>query len=603
MEFRITTSANTAGAKEAAKSLEATKKAAEGLNDALKEAVPGLGKAQSVISGIAKAGGPAAAGIAAVAVGIGAAAASVKEFAGAEESFAKLDAALARSGQFTDEYREKIAGLAGEFAKATGKDDDEWLSVITRLTQFGAKESNIEAATEAVKNLAGILDGDLQGAAMMVSKALQGQFDLFGRYGLKISDTGTQAQKLDRLFSELANRGGGQLEAQMQTLSGKTTTLWNNIKDVTKGIGGWIASTGIIQGAIGAVSVVAETWAEKLEKIPDKLKGLTNAAQAATSSIEDQKKAVESLKAQLDEIEKAYERQQKQLESQQSARDKVITAQKNYDLAMVDEAEKKGRISKPEAILRRAGIEGFYEDIKTTNAVGDLEQKRQGLLYKSDRKASRISDLQKQVEIDNSDKGYDSNVAGKRNSLAAQMDQEIERLQSSVSAYESSQSGLAQTGGAYAGFENPEKRSEYNKNRAALAGLIRQRAGVQTFAPRLRPGADSRLAALKANRTEFINEFTNETGPALESISDQMGGIQRAYGFESRTRNLNTETGLYGSIRDQVSKRSGNVSGSLKELGDVYNYGWDSVANMVVNMRGTTEARIRKLEEIMRNTR
>jgi hypothetical protein len=220
LEFLIKTRAEVGGAQQAAKALEANAKAAEKLNEAAKDVVPGLGAVEGALGKMAGGATVASVAIGATAAAVGLAAESVREFMGVETAFAKLDSALARSGQLTDEYRAKLAEMASELQKSTGKDDDEWLGVLTKLTQFGANSSNIDGAAEAVKNLAGILDGDLQSASMMVSKALQGQFDLFGRYGLRVAETGTQTQKLNQLFEQLAKRGGGQLEAQMQTISG-----------------------------------------------------------------------------------------------------------------------------------------------------------------------------------------------------------------------------------------------------------------------------------------------------------------------------------------------------------------------------------------------
>lgn len=570
-EILIKTRADNSGAEAAGKALEANAKAAEHLNDSAKEAIPGLGGVENALK--AMGGGPVVAGIAAVAAGIGVAAESVKEFMGAEESFAKLDAALARSGQLTDDYRTKIAELAGELAKTTGIDDDEWIGVITRLTQFGATSGNINAATEAVKNLAGVMDGNLQGASEAISKALQGNYSAFGRLGISVSETGTQAQKLDDLFRQIADRGGGQLEARMQTLSGKTTALWNNVKDITKGIGGWIASTGILQTALEATSNVAGWFAEKLEKIPDKLKGLTNAQNTATASMEAQAAAAAKLRTELDAINKANEIADRRQKAMASNRDQVLQSNKALELAQLEEFAAKNKWTPTQLARGRRDLDVRYLGWETRNKKEDLETERQNLLYRQYGDADRIRNMQAQVKKDREDAKFDKEVAGPRFAERAQIMKKIAAIKEEMSKHtwddvvlEPGIAGVLTPTMA----ESAERKAKNETNAKELAYLYDLLKKRPEIAKRPDTGWAGRQKSLTDMETEFQKNTTGNVDPRLFEIKEGLKTTDRVYKNAVETRNSQWRKDTPDpDLNSQMQGEMAQASASAKAQGRV----------------------------------
>jgi hypothetical protein len=355
-----------------------------GLRAELENTFPIIGRLSGAMSGFA-AGGLAmvAAGFAAVGTAILGAKQAITEFSQAQDQVAKLDAALAQTGQLTDDYRQRLQDLADEMENATGIDDARWINVIKRLTQFGATAKDIDKTTEAVKNLAGIMEGDVEGAAQAVSKAMQGSFDMFRRYGIVVEEAGSQSEKLDKLFQNLATRGGGQLEAMSKTLSGQFVTLRNNIGDFFKGVGGGIASTGVLQNALQILGDSTEYWSDMIKQTIPKVDGLSNAFEKsktqALSTEEASKKYAEQLKAigenakLADDALKAFN---STLDKQKSHEDRMDDLSKSKELASL-EVEKKRRertgrpMSELEELGRKTDIEVKYSDrkISRSNAV------------------------------------------------------------------------------------------------------------------------------------------------------------------------------------------------------------------------------------------
>lgn len=242
---------------------EADLRAAHATNDAIDK----IGKS-SVVSGKAVAGLVAAIG----AEGVRRA---INEFAEYEEAVVGLDAALARSGQLNNEYRLRLQELSQQLEDTTNVADEKWIAALQRLTQFGSTPQTIGMDIEAVKNLAGVV-GDVTTAVNLYSRALQGNFEMFGRYGIKVDEAGTKTERLHQLQEKLAQLGGGQLEARTQSLSGNFGRLSTQIGNTLQGIGNLIDRTMILRAIITVLSDAFQGFNSLLPQTVAQVNGLKN---------------------------------------------------------------------------------------------------------------------------------------------------------------------------------------------------------------------------------------------------------------------------------------------------------------------------------------
>jgi hypothetical protein len=299
--------------------------------------IPGVGRVTRAFNG---AGGAIGATVAALGLAAEGIRRSVKEFAAAEEQYAKLDAALAQTGLLTDGYREQLNNLAGELQKTTGVADDEWLGVLKVLTQFGSRPESIGMDVEAVKNLAGLLGGDLNTAAMLVGRAVQGNFELFTRYGITLDENASKTEKLQQLYETLARRGGGQLEAANRTQLGQWRQLKNALSDLGEAIGSRISQVGIFQGAMERITFAAGRWAEKIGIIPPKLAGLKNATEATILPSDEAAAAAAGHAHALGEVEESAKAAAEKLDGARKAAEALRAFQdREADLEMARELE------------------------------------------------------------------------------------------------------------------------------------------------------------------------------------------------------------------------------------------------------------------------
>jgi hypothetical protein len=175
--------------------------------------------------------------IAAVTTAFGLLIKSVKEWAGQELGEADVKSALVAMGQYTDDYQKKLIDLASTYQDTTGIADDMWLKALGQLTRFGMTSANVDKVSLALRNLTGLMDGNVEGAADMLAKAMQGEFGMFGRMGIVIQKTGDQAKDLATVMDAINAKGKGLLEARANTLAGRWNAIKTQVAEVFEAIG------------------------------------------------------------------------------------------------------------------------------------------------------------------------------------------------------------------------------------------------------------------------------------------------------------------------------------------------------------------------------
>ncbi|MBC8011461.1 MAG: hypothetical protein H7067_15360 [Burkholderiales bacterium] len=358
--------------------------------------VPVLGSAMSALNGSL---GPVS-----IALGVGAAALAtaskaVSEYADQESAVVKLNTALANSGQYSEAASEQVQELANKYKDLTGIDDSKFLSAARTLIQFGADRSQLDAYLETVTNLAGLMGGDVEAAANLFGKALQGNTDVLGRYGIKVDSAATQTQKLDSIMQQAAARGAGQLTAGSETLNRKFGDLRLGTDDVLKGLGNLISRTGIVQfgldsmsGVLMAINMVLPSTAKVSGDFANKLGQMGDNAVEAARKLEEAKKAGEGLAdVKLTKLtdeaaaaDRAFARLTAQIRATEQAQVALTDAKLARDLAQIDDDEKTGKLSATGAADARFTTKQAAEREKTRLQLASIdaqkaeEQKRVG---------------------------------------------------------------------------------------------------------------------------------------------------------------------------------------------------------------------------------
>lgn len=308
---------------------------------------------------------------------------SVQEFAQAEEAMASLDQSLRNIGEDTDAVRDSFKELAGAMEEATNIQSTKWVETLTKLTQFGSLPETINRDAEAVKNLTGIT-GDLGTATMLITRALQGHFQAFTRYGIVVEDAGSKTEKLEKLYEQLATRGAGMLEARAATLTGQFDKLKVGTNNVLEGIGNLISRSGLAQEALNKMSMVVEALNYWLPKTIPSVGGLNDrlaaTANNAASSADQMKRLQDEIKNTAEATERLNTHLSTQLQIQQNLlrlRDEESNSQMARALANVDSQVAAGRMRPEVAASARVNIREHFRALQDANrATGIAAQIR-----------------------------------------------------------------------------------------------------------------------------------------------------------------------------------------------------------------------------------
>jgi hypothetical protein len=179
------------------------------------------------------------------------AAASVAAAAEAGQASARLAGVLRATGKASEISAAQVGDLAAGFAEFTTFESNAIVGAQAMLLQFdniGAK--SLPRATQAVLDLAAST-GDLNGSAMMLGKALQGEegaLSALGRSGIKFNDEaqktierlraiGRGAEADDMILSKLEGRVGGLARAAGESESGEFLNLQKRFGEMQEDVG------------------------------------------------------------------------------------------------------------------------------------------------------------------------------------------------------------------------------------------------------------------------------------------------------------------------------------------------------------------------------
>jgi hypothetical protein len=539
--------------------------AGEGLfgkvKEGLGEIIPGFDKVTSIASKLAS--GP----LGAVAVGFGAAASAIEvakkgleNFAEAQERVSGLDAALAQTGQLTDEYREKLQELASQLQETTGVADDQWIGVLKRLTQFGANSTNIEKYSDAVKNLAGLMEGDVQGAATVFSKALQGQFDAFTRYGIVVDDAGTSTEKLDRLMEQLATRGGGQLEASNRTINGQYRQLANSVSDFFEAIGRLIARTGVLQRVLSALVVAFDWWGKVIGGVVPKVEGLNNASQKTVATFGEAEKAakeyakqLEGVKEQADKGALALEKAITKVHALARAQEELSDAKMALELAKIDQREQRGQLTPEQAIRLRAATRASFQGAKELSgdqALGAEKAMLEQRLQKNQQEMMRLEERALKAEYAQSES---RNTDQKRAALDKTMTGQVERAKARLAEFEASPTEFEDSGlgigkgnrsfDSYGWIQSQLHRQIYAAEQARKAKLEAFEKVVKETSQQLQDRAKARRAEAVEGQEKMAQENA-KAQDRMDQIDTDVQQRQKKRGLTQKTDQVSNQTAV-----------------------------------------------------------
>lgn len=309
---------------------------------------------------------------------------SLSQFAEEEQRQVDLQVTLAQRGLLSDAYLARLNTIAQAQEEFTGKSREQWLSVIQALTSAGAGAGQIDAAVQAVADLAPLLGGDLDAAAKRVTETLKGNTKGLEEYVGAVDSTLPKAKQMEEQFRRLHEIGGGQLGASTSTLSGLWERLGNAVSVLLVPLGALIAQKMHLHLILTGLVTVIEVFGRGINLLAvffgalnPKVDGLANSLRSVSTEGDASTTSTANLRAALDDAKLASAQLTEQLGRQLAAQDalkdnqdRLAEAQLNLDLANVRARVGRGEISAVEGEKQVVGLRAGFERGK----VDRLEQ-------------------------------------------------------------------------------------------------------------------------------------------------------------------------------------------------------------------------------------
>ncbi len=196
---------------------------------------------------------------------------TIKEAMEAERVDRALESALEITGRAARGVAASFRDYANALQRQTVYDDEAIKSAQTLLIQMTKLDRDgINRATRGAIGLASVLGMDLQSAAQLVAKAMEGNYAALSRYGIKVDESLSAGEKQAQLLERLASFYK-RSQDEVDTLEGKTKQLNNAWNDFKQSVGEAVTKTGILQEAIKNLTASIKALGGEAEAIPEKL--------------------------------------------------------------------------------------------------------------------------------------------------------------------------------------------------------------------------------------------------------------------------------------------------------------------------------------------
>jgi hypothetical protein len=171
----------------------------------------------------------------------------VDEAISQEEAIKRLNFALQSTGQFSTQTSQDFQNFASQLQRTTKFADDAVLSSAGLIQQLVSLDVNgLKRATQASADFASFLGTDLESAASLVAKALEGNVGVLSRYGIQAKQGASEAETLNNVLTALESRFSGLAASKINTFSGATAQLKNSFSDVLEEIGTLIIKNPVV---------------------------------------------------------------------------------------------------------------------------------------------------------------------------------------------------------------------------------------------------------------------------------------------------------------------------------------------------------------------
>lgn len=196
---------------------------------------------------------------------------AVEAFRTQERAILQLDQTLQNTGVYTYEYSKSIQRLASEIQSYSNYGDEAIIKAQALGQAYIGNTKITKDLTKAVVDFASATGMDLEQAFTLVGKSIGSQTNALGRYGIELKKGMTDAEKMDAIQRQLAQR----YEGTAAKMADSSVQLKNAIGDLSEQFGKALdpavkkTQNILIEGAKSLT-----TWIQRVRVMNAEIKGL-----------------------------------------------------------------------------------------------------------------------------------------------------------------------------------------------------------------------------------------------------------------------------------------------------------------------------------------
>jgi hypothetical protein len=321
---------------------------------------------------------------------------SIKAAQEQEDAINKLNQALRASGGYSAQAAEDFADFAAEMQRNSKYGDEVILGQLAVAKSFGATNKEARNLVLAAANLSATFGGSLEENVMKLGKTLDGSAGKLSKFIPELTGLTREQLKAAGAADLINEKFAGAAASELETYSGKVTSLKNAWSDLQEEIGGFITQSSIVQGTLGFFTTA-------FQKITQSIIDWKMANDRQKEGFVETENSVEALARRYAELTEAIEEQQAIIDANKDdkfsvraqgaikmARDELVGLNREYENVFKtisdfkpeepaeDKNKKKGGVSEADQKLidsRKAA----YEELKLAQADYVVWQAEQDL--------------------------------------------------------------------------------------------------------------------------------------------------------------------------------------------------------------------------------
>jgi len=228
-----------------------------------------------------------------------------------ENAANNLRVALESTGRITPGLTESMLEFSSAVQRETIINDEAVTSIQTLMAQMTKLDvEGIQRATKGAIGLARTLNIDVNSAALLVQKAMEGNFGALSRYGIKVDETLSKQEKQAELLNKLEALYV-RAQEETNTYGGILAQLKNVWSDMLEAMGYGITESEGLRSALGGIKnlviALTPTISEFTASLGDLIGGVVNFAVKAVEVVEDLKKRISGLTSSVSKSEKDWQ--------------------------------------------------------------------------------------------------------------------------------------------------------------------------------------------------------------------------------------------------------------------------------------------------------